>query len=92
MKVIIFSFLKSIVKAENPSPNDTMASYVYDTKMSPVPSPVRPIKPAWPNVAVITMYGKELVPDTAHQNNQHVKKLSQNNKKKKQLAVQVHVN
>ena len=92
MKVIIFSFLKSIVKADSPSPNDTMVSDVYDTKTTPVPSPVRPFKPAWPNVAVITMYEKEPVPGTTHQNKQHVKKLSQKEKKKKQLEVQVHLN
>ena len=92
MKVIIFSFLKSIVEAESPSPNDTMVSDVYDTKTTPVPSPVRPFKPAWPNVAVITMYEKEPVPGTTHQNTQHVKKLSQKKKKKTQLEVQVHVN
>lgn len=77
------------VKADSPSPNDTMVSDVYDTKTTPVPSPVRPFKPAWPNVAVITMYEKEPVPGTTHQNKQHVKKLSQKKKKKKQLEVQV---
>lgn len=54
---------------------------------SPVPSPARPSKPAQPNVAVITVYDKELGQREAHQHKRHKK--SPAKKKKQALAVQV---
>ena len=54
---------------------------------SPVPSPVKPNKSARPNVAVITVYDKELGDETAHQYQRHKKSSVKN--KKNALAVQV---
>lgn len=73
-------------KSESSAPDSSISSDVAETQ-TPVPSPVRPSKPAWPNVAVITMYDKKLGETTAHQHKRHKK--SPATKKKSSLSIQV---
>lgn len=84
----IFSCLlaKSQVIASSTTPDSAKSSDKSESQ-SPVPSPVKPNKSARPNVAVITVYDKELGDETAHQHQRHKK--SSTKRKKSALAVQV---
>jgi len=73
-------------KADSPSP-ESVKSSDESVVQSPVPTPVRPSKPARPNVAVITVYDKEVGESSAQQHKRHKK--SPAKKKKISLAVQV---
>ena len=78
--------LNSKAKSESSSPGsstDTDASGAQ----SPDPTPVRPTRPPQPNVAVITMYDKELGESAIHQHKRQKK--SPTKKKQKSLSVQV---
>lgn len=79
--------LKSQAKAESPF-QGSMKSSDESEEQSPIRSPVRPSKSAQPNVAVITVYDKELSEPTAHQHKRH-KKSPAKKKKSSLLAVQV---
>ncbi|XP_068730212.1 TALPID3 protein-like isoform X1 [Montipora capricornis] len=76
----------SQVKAESPTPESAKSSDEYEAQLL-TPSPVKPSKLARSNVAVITVYDKELADETAHQHKRHKK--SSAKKKKSSLAVQV---
>jgi len=79
-------FFKSKDKAESSSTDSTIST---DTSEPPLPdsTPVRASKPTRPNVAVITMYDKELGENTAHQHKRQKKSPA----KKKQSALSVQV-
>lgn len=73
-------------KAESPLPDSNLSTDTSEAH-SPVPTPVRPSRPAQPNVAVITVYGKELDENMDHQYKQHKKTSAK--KKRNPLSVQV---
>ena len=79
--------MKSQAKAESPF-QGSMKSSDESEDQSSILSPVRPRNPAQPNVAVITVYDKELSEQTAHQHKRH-KKSPAKKTKSSQLAVQV---
>ena len=76
----------SRVITSSPTP-DSAKSSDKPQSQSPVPSPVKLNKSARPNVAVITVYDKELGDETTHQFQRHKKSSAKN--KKNALAVQV---
>lgn len=79
-------FFKSKVTAETSSTDSTVSTDTSET-LPPDPTPVRPSKPTRPNVAVITMYDKELGENTVHQHKRQKK--SPAKKKQSSLSVQV---
>ena len=79
-------FFKSKVRAESSSTDSTVSTDTSET-LPPDPTPVRPSKPTRPNVAVITMYDKELGENTVHQHKRQKK--SPAKKKQSSLSVQV---
>ena len=84
LKQIIY--LKFVAKAESPLPDSNLSTDTSEAH-SPVPTPVRPSRPAQPNVAVITLYDKELDENMDHQYKQHKKTSAK--KKRNPLSVQV---
>ena len=82
----MFCFYKSKDKAESSSRDSSISTDTSETPL-PDPTPARPNKPTRPNVAVITMYDKELSANTAHQHKRQKK--SPAKKKQRSLCVQV---
>ena len=82
----LFFSVISQVKAESPTSESAKSSDEYEAQLL-TPSPVKPSKLARSNVAVITVYDKELADETSHQHKRHKK--SSAKKKKSSLAVQV---
>lgn len=78
----------SKAKAESPLPSSTISTDTSETR-SPDPTPVRPSRPTRPNVAVITVYDKELGESTTHQHKRQKK--SPAKKKQSCLSVQVSI-
>lgn len=76
-----------IAQSQSPVPSLVKPNKSARQSESPGPSPVKPNKSARPNVAVITVYDKELGDETAHQYQRHKKSSAKN--KKNTLAVQV---
>ncbi|XP_044179361.1 TALPID3 protein-like isoform X2 [Acropora millepora] len=74
-------------QSQSPVPSPVKPNKSARQSESPVPSPVKPNKSARPNVAVITVYDKELGDETAHQYQRRKKSSAKN--KKNALAVQV---
>ena len=84
LKQIIY--LKFAAKAESPLSDSNLSTDTSEAH-SPVPTPVRPSRPAQPNVAVITVYDKELDENMGQQYKQHKKTSAK--KKRNPLSVQV---
>lgn len=82
----MFCIYKSKDKEESSSTDSTISTDTSETPL-PDPTPVRPSKPTRPNVAVITMYDKELGENTAHRHKRQKK--SPAKKKQSSLSVQV---
>ena len=87
MTLSFFSAVKFQVEAESPIPDEAKTTEEIETQ-SLSPSPVKLSKPTRSNVAVITVYDKELDEEgTAHRNKR--RKKSSAKKKKSSLTVQV---